>query len=339
MHRLLLITAVTFVMFAPVVAQSRPAQPRSRPAQTKPALPRAPDGHPDLEGTWSNATVTPLERPKGFEDRSFFSEAETPAFQKAVLEGIVALLGELEVNTSAELDEIWNEPGNLISDRRTSLIVDPSSGKIPALLKEARIRIEAAIQRHRDHPADGPEDRTSAERCIVWENQGAPPMLPPPYNPHLQIVQTRDFVVILTEMFHDARIVPLDGRPHLPGTPRSWRGDSRGRWQDDSLVVETTNFRLEGGGYSRFYALNGADEQLKVTERFTRIDADTILYRFTVDDPTAYMQPWSAELPLTRTEEPIFEFACHEGNYAMVDILRGARAEERGQIEAKLPPR
>jgi len=202
---------------------------------------------------------------------------------------------------------------------RTSLIVDPADGRLPALTADAQARAAARAEARRLHPADGPEDRSLGERCVLF-NAG-PPMLSGPYNNYVQIVQTRDHVVIHNEMIHDARIVPLDGRPHLPSSVRLLLGDSRGRWEGDTLVVETTNFTNKT-------TVRGSGEGLRLVERFTRSGPSTLLYEFTVDDPASFTKPWSAVLPMTRTGDRLYEYACHEGNYAMTGILRGARAGE-----------
>jgi hypothetical protein len=201
------------------------------------------------------------------------------------------------------------------------MIVDPPDGRIPALTPEAQNRVNAAREHARLHPADRAQDRSLAERCLFWATAG-PPMLPGPYNNSYQIYQTPGYVAIQSEMIHETRIVPLDGRPHLPPSVRKWTGDSRGHWEGDTLVIDTTNFTAKT-------AFRGADENLHVMERLTRTSADSLLYRFTIDDPTAFTKPWSGEVPITSTPGPIYEYACHEGNYAMPDILAGARAEEK----------
>jgi len=188
-------------------------------------------------------------------------------------------------------------------------------------MPEAQKRADAARAYARQHPADGPEDRGLPERCLLWPTAG-PPMLPGGYNNNYQIIQSPGYVVILVEMIHDVRIIPLDGRPHLGSSVRQWMGDSRGHWEGKTLVVDTTDFN----GKARF---RGADEKMHLTERFTRADPDTLLYEFTVDDPTAFTKPWSAQVPMRKSEGPIFEYACHEGNYGMEGILGGARAEEK----------
>jgi hypothetical protein len=194
------------------------------------------------------------------------------------------------------------------------------------LTAEAQKRLAArtaALQR----PAAGPEDRGLPERCILWPTAG-PPMLPSAYNNNYQILQTAGFVVIFIEMIHDVRVIPLDGRPHLPGNIRQWMGDPRGHWEGNTLVVDTTNFTDKN-------PFRGSDRNLHLIERFTRIDPDTIIYRFTVDDPTAFTRAWTGEAPMTRTPGPIYEYACHEGNYGMTNILSGARADEKAFEEAK----
>jgi len=208
--------------------------------------------------------------------------------------------------------------------RRTSLVIDPPDGKSPALTPEAQKRNAARAEARRLHPADGPEDRPLQERCIFWV--GAP-MAPTAYNNNVQVVQTRDHVVLLNEMIHDARIVALDGRPPLPKDVRQLMGDSRGRWEGDTLIIETTNFTDRT-------AFRGTSENLHLTERFTRVAEDTLLYQFTVDDPSAFTKPWTVEIPLWRSRELVYEYACHEGNSGMLGILSGARADEQ-QAEAK----
>jgi hypothetical protein len=319
--RCFLLGSLLLLVVSPIAAQTArtPRKPAERSLR-KP-LPRAADGRPDLQGIWTNDTYTPLERPKGFEDKAFFAEAEEAVFQKQVHDDILALIGEENQKTSG--DGGYAEFGKLLPDRRTSLIIDPANGRIPPLLAQARRRLEDSVQRK----ADGPEDFDASARCLTWPS---PPMLPPPSNTHIQVVQTHEHVAIFTETFGEARVVPLDRRPHFPPALLQWKGDARGR--GDTLVVDTTNFRPKGV-YHVLDRLKGSDESLHVIERFTLIDADTIMYRFTIDDPTVYEKAWTAELPLVRTAERIFEFACHEGNYSLENSLRGARAEERRKAE------
>jgi len=281
-------------------------------------------GQPDLQGYWSSATLTPLERPAELAGKPFLTEQEAAAYEKQLLQ--TGNRDRREANAETDVgrayNEFWFERGNkVVGTRRTSLIVDPPDGRIPPLMPEAQKRADAARVYARQHPADGPEDRGLPERCLLWPTAG-PPMLPGGYNNNYQIIQSPGYVVILVEMIHDVRIIPLDGRPHLGSSVRQWMGDSRGHWEGKTLVVDTTDFN----GKARF---RGADEKMHLTERFTRADPDTLLYEFTVDDPTAFTKPWSAQVPMRKSEGPIFEYACHEGNYGMEGILGGARAEEK----------
>lgn len=275
-------------------------------------------GQPDLQGVWTNDTTTPLERPQQFAGKAFFDASEEAAFEAVVRDDRRALLGDENARTSGDVPE----PGKLLPDRRTSLIIDPSNGALPPLLPTARKHANDSLAHKRQFIADGPEDFDMAERCIAWPS---PPMLPLPGNAQLRIVQTPEYVVIHTEHLGDTRVIPLGARPHMPSTMRQWKGDSRGKWEKDTLIVETTNFRPQRI-YGLLDPLKGADESLRVVERFSLIDANTILYRFTVDDPTAYASTWTAELPLTRATQPMFEYACHEGNYSLKNSLLGARA-------------
>jgi hypothetical protein len=299
--------------------------PAPAAGQTKAwTAPRTPDGQPDLQGYWSNATLTPLERPTELAGKPFLTEQEAAAYEKQLLQ--TGNRDRREANAETDVgrayNEFWFERGNkVVGTRRTSLIVDPPDGRIPPLMPEAQQRADATRAYARQHPADGPEDRGLPERCLLWPTAG-PPMLPGGYNNNYQIIQSPGYVVILVEMIHDVRIIPLDGRPHLGSSVRQWMGDSRGHWEGNTLVVDTTDFN----GKARF---RGADEKMHLTERFTRADPDTLLYEFSVDDPTAFTKPWSAQVPMRKSEGPIFEYACHEGNYGMEGILGGARAEEK----------
>lgn len=298
--------------------------PSTVAAQTAWTPPRTPDGQPDLQGFWTNSTLTPLERPADLAGKEFFTPEEAAAFEKRALEQ-----GNSDRrNTNAELDitgsynNFWRDRGTkIVPTRRTSLIVDPADGRIPALTPEAQKKVAERAEYRRQHPADGPEDLNLNVRCIVWPTSG-PPMLPAGYNNYYQILQIPGYVIILVEMIHDVRIIPLDGRPHLPQNVHQWLGDSRGRWEGNTLVVETTNFTNKTN-------FRGSGERLHVMERFTRVDADTIRYQFTVNDPATFTRPWTAELYMARSAGAIYEYACHEGNYAMEGILAGARAEEK----------
>jgi hypothetical protein len=308
--------------FASMVAIAAVAflHPTARAGQS---LPR------DLEGTWTNATLTPLERPRELADKAFFTKEEAAGYERQARERNDADRRD-RTNPQADLaigynDAWWDRGTSVVSTRRTSLIVDPPDGRIPPLTADAQQRAAERAEARRLRPADGPEDLTMADRCLTRGNNG-PPMLQAGYNNNYQIVQTRDYVMILIEMMHDARIIPLDGRPAAPTTIRQWLGRSRGRWERDTLVVETTNFTDKTN-------FRGASEHLRVIERFTRTDQDTLLYQFTVDDPRAFTKPWSGEIPMKKATGPIYEYACHEANYSMVNTLRTARAEERGLMK------
>jgi hypothetical protein len=282
--------------------------------------PRTPDGHPDLQGFYTNSSITPFERPKELGAKEFYTEQEAAEVRKRAL--VPANLAE-RTGTEAhyELTQFGLDrtQSQVAFSLRTSMIVG-SEGRVPPLTPEAQQRIAQRAALAKGHEFDGPENRNIQERCIVWANEG-PPMLPAGYNSYLQIVQTPAYVVILQEMIHDARIIPLDGRPHAPPSIRRWLGDSRGRWEGDTLVVDTTNFTDKTN-------FRGSRENLHVVERFTRVDENTVRYEFTVDDPTTWTKPWSAEMPLARDKGPIFEYACHEANYGFANNLKGARAQE-----------
>jgi hypothetical protein len=297
-------------------------------------LPRTPDGHPDLEGTWTNATLTPLQRPAELGSKEFFTEREAAAFEKQRIEQgdvdrIEGARGESDLARRA-YNSAWFDRGtHVVKSRRTSLVVDPPDGRVPPFTPDAKSSHDAFRAGLAVHPADGPEDRLLTERCILFGAAG-PPMLPEPYNNNYQIVQSPGYVTILAEMNHDARIIPLDGRPHLGANMPQWKGNSRGRWEGDTLVVETLDFKFNGQSRFGVAYLDGmSDRNLRVVERFTRTAPDTILYRATVEDPTVYTKPWTVEISMTKRDDAIFEYACHEGNYGLAGILSGTRAEER----------
>ena len=279
---------------------------------------------PDLEGVWSYATLTPFERPGDLPE--FFSDAQAAEFEAQTIgrNDRDRRDGGAATDAARGVADYWFERGEHVASfngkKRTSWVTDPLDGRVPALTAEARARLTARNNDTRDHPADGPENRSLQERCLAF-NAG-PPIGLGPYNNYLQISQTRDAVVLYTEMIHDARIVWTDGRPHAPASFRQWLGDSRGHWEGHTLVVDTLNFTDKN-------SFRGASENLHLTERFTRTDAGALLYEFTVNDPATFTRPWTAQLPMTRTGERIFEYACHEGNYALPDILRGARFSEK----------
>jgi hypothetical protein len=281
---------------------------------------------PDLEGVWNFATLTPLERPPQLGDKESLTEAEAAAFVRDTLErnNRDRRDGGAEVDVARAVNDGWFDRGTSlarVSGRlRTSLITSPQNGRLPALTAAARARTAAAAAENRQHQAEGPENRSLQERCLAF-NAG-PPILPGPYNNYLQISQFPGYVVLWTEMIHDARIIPTSAAaPARLSVPR-WLGEPRGRWEGTTLVVDSIHF-------SGVNDVRGSDDQLHLTERFTRVDRDTLLYEFTVDNPTAFTAPWSALLPMTRSDDRMFEYACHEGNYALMDILRGARAGER----------
>ena len=310
------VAAVLVFLAAPVAGQAQSSKAKTWTA------PRTPDGQPDLQGNWTNATITPFERPAELAGKQVFTEQEVVDYEKSVLQRNNADRrdGGAEADVGRAYNDSWYDRGSRVAPtRRTSLVVDPPDGKIPAFTPEGQKKADARAEVKRIHgPADTWEDRSLWERCIT---RGVP-MVPGPYNNNYQIVQTPGHVAILHEMIHDARVIPLDGRPHLPANVRQWMGDSRGHWEGNTLVVDTTNFTDKTN-------FRGSGENLHLIERFTRTDRDTILYEFTVDDPATFTKPWTAQAPLVKTEDAIFEYACHEGNYGMLGILAGARAEEK----------
>jgi hypothetical protein len=267
-----------------------------------------------LEGIWNYATMTPLERPRELAATAVLAPGEAAAYERQTIERQSA------VNNTAGPD--WWDPGTrFLIAGRTSLIVDPSDGRLPPLTPEAQQRNAVRAQARRSRgSADGPEDRALNERCLNWTVAG-PPMLPGVYNNNVQIIQTRDYVVLVSEMIHDARIVPMNGRPH--GAVPRWMGDARGHWDGASLVVDTV-------GFTDKTAFRGSTEHLHLIERFTRADADTIEYRITAEDPSTWTRPFTVMFPLKKTAGPIYEYACHEGNArSMIGMLLGARAQEK----------
>jgi hypothetical protein len=342
-HRFLTSTSVPTIAIAvallgpaPVAAQTASPAAKATVAAKAWTPPRTADGRPDLQGVWDFRTITPMERPVALGTKEFLTDEEAANFEKDENQRqnrdlIDPEQGGLMYPPGGVVpyNEFWYDRGNkVVGSKRTSLIVDPPNGRFPAFTpegqKRAKLRTDEQRETQLGHPvADTWEDRPLQERCIMGLNAG-PPMTPGAYNNNFQLFQTPQYVVILTEMVHDARIVPLDGRPH--GNIRQWKGDSRGHWEGDTLVVDTTNFKRET-------SLPGSSANTHLTERFTRTGPDTLLYEFTVDDPTTWTRPWTAAVPMTKTEEPIYEYACHEGNYAMASILAGARAAEKKAAE------
>jgi hypothetical protein len=287
-------------------------------------MPRTPDGRPDLQGLWLNNTATPLERPAAFAGKPSMTNEEAEAWVKRYQLDRTAAASHVdpafELEVAGDLDTY--EPGRLLPGNRTSLITDPADGRVPALRPEAQRRLNERNAHVRDYYAQNPEDFTFAERCIIVANTSAPPLMPAYYNNTLRIVQTGNFVVFESEMIHDVRIVPLDGRPHLPAAIRQWKGNSVGRWEGDTLVIETTNFTDKT-------TLRGSGIGLRVVERISLGDSHTLRYQFTIDDPQSFVRPWSAESAMTRTSDRMFEYACHEGNQSLPMMMRGARLEEK----------
>jgi hypothetical protein len=300
--------------------------------------PRTPDGQPDLQGIWTNATLTPLERLPEFAGKEYLTPQEAEAHTKRTLArvdrdnrggGAAADLGR------AYGSEWWDADARIVPMTRTALITDPADGRIPPLTPAAQKRLEDARVERQQHPADGPEDRPLMDRCLWWPAVG-PPMLPSfannsPYHTlisNYQFMQVSGYVVIVNEILHLTRLIPLDRRPHLSPKIRQWMGDSRGRWEGNTLIVDTTNFTAK----SQF---RGSGEDLHLIERFTRTAADTLLYEFTVDDPASFVRPWSAKITMIPSQGPIYENACHEGNYGLAFILGTARWEERNQAGSK----
>ena len=311
------------------------------------AVPRTPWGHPDLQGTYTSKTITPLERPAELAERARLTAEEVANLEQQVVDRNAELLARparrTEVTESVDVgadgapgfyNNFWLDRGTT-STGRTSIIVDPPDGRLPPLTPEAQQDEDARLAaRSTRGPADTWTDMDLNDRCMLWSV--GPPMLPTGYNNNYLILQTPDHVVIQVEMIHDTRIIPLDGRPRPDRGIPQWLGEMRGRWEDDTLVVETRRIARSEEGSSfgndvvRIRAANGGrTESLRVVERFTRVDADTLRYEFTVEDPTRWTRPWSGELPLRRIDESLFEYACHEGNYSIVNMLSGARAEER----------
>jgi len=319
---------------APAASDQQPAtsNERSTPSPQQPApspqqlatSPKQPA--PSIEGVWNFSTLTPFERPQEFSGKPFMTDAEAAAFESRVIEQSDRDRrgGSREADVGGAYNEFWFDRGTHVATmngkHQTSLVADPPDGHVPALTPAARQRAAARDADRRDHALDGPENRSLGDRCLAF-NAG-PPINPGPYNNYVQILQNADRVIIFNEMIHDARIVPLDAGAHLPASIRRWQGDPRGRWDGQTLVVDTTNFTDKTN-------FRGADQNLHLVERFTRVDAKTLLYEYTVDDPTAFTRSWTVSLPMTKTDDRVFEYACHEGNYALGNILRGARVQEK----------
>jgi len=291
--------------------------------------PRTPDGQPDLQGFWTNATYTPLERPNGVTKALYTPEEADAAIKQAAQRESA----QTEPGTTADVHYDFSQFGldrsqsTFVRNLRTSLIVDPPDGKIPPVSAEGKRRLaeRAEAEKKLGGRWDSAESNQLDDRCLIMAGPG-PPMMDSAYNSNYQIVQAAGYVMILTEMIHDVRLIPLDGRPAPDQKVRQWMGVSRGRWEGDTLVIETTNFN----GKNPF---RGSDENLKVIERLRRVSDDAIEYQFTIDDPTMWTRPWSAESAMKKTVGPIFEHACHEGNFGLYNTLVGARLEEQRAAE------
>jgi|GraSoiStandDraft_12_1057312.scaffolds.fasta_scaffold219694_1 hypothetical protein len=328
MHHRFLVWIGAFATAIIVAAALAPAvQAQTAPASSRNS-PRTTWGDPDLQGVWTNTTTTPLERPKELSEKDVLTEAER-AERNSARQAEVSFERPSQPNaTGNRLDrnpynEFWAERGAL--SNRTSLIVNPTDGRLPALTPDAQTKQTARAAARKISPADGPEDRSTFERCITRSLPGS--MMPGFYNHNYQILQTPGYVVIHVEMIHDSRIIPLDGRAHVGQNIRQWLGDSRGRWEGNTLVVETTN--LKPISDRNITVFGSAGEKGRVIERFTRVGANAIDYQVTLDDPSTFTKAWTAAIPMTKIEGPIYEYACHEGNYGMVGILEGHRAEEK----------
>lgn len=345
------VAAVALLVPGMLVGQTRAQSLNAKAAKlAKPTwtAPRTVNGQPDLQGVWSNNTATPLERPKALAGRAFLTDEEVAALKKKAAELFAngnsdaafgdsvfdSVLANVEGKRTGfksvdggtgDYSSVWLAAREW--DNRTSLITDPPDGRLPSLTPEAERKIAAAAAVRNRLPA-GPEDRALSERCITYGT----PQLVAGYQSYYEIVQSSGSVVIMTEMIHDARVIPLDGRPHLPSNIRSWLGDPRGHWEGNTLVVDSTNFKP---GVFR----NISTEKLHVIERFTRTGPDILEWQVTIDDPGAWTKPWTAMIPLRSSNKPVFEYACHEGNYGLRDILAGARREEKIEAEKQSQPR
>jgi len=307
-------------------------------AQATYAPPRTPDGRPDLQGVWTNASLTPLERPRSVkgpvisEEQALRAEGQRARMMAAQNSATNPAEGAPRAGQDVGgYNAFWIDPGTTYGlvkgERRTSWIVEPQDGRIP-YSETGRKTYDARLARVRG-TFDGPEIRPQGERCIVgFGSTGGPPMVNVLYNNHYQIVQTPDHVVIMVEMNHDARVIPINGK-HAPDSFRKWLGDSIGWWEGDTLVVETVNFHPDIALRPNMDQSFFLGDRAKVVERFTRVAEGTIHYEFTVEDPTAFTQPWRAEMSLNATPAKIYEYACHEGNYSLPGILAGARQDER----------
>ena len=305
------------------------------PAVAQTDVPRTEWGQPDLQGVWDFRTITPMQRPERLGDQEFLTAEEAANLDQEAADREVRLWDRPALRTEAgasvdrgvdgapgSYNNFWLDRGtNTVGTRRTSLIVDPPNGRMPALTPAGQRRADEGREYREAHPADSWVDFSAGVRCILGFNAG-PPMTPSAYNNNMQLFQTPDYVVIVTEMVHTARIIPLDGRPGLTSDIRQWSGDSRGHWEGETLVIETRNFAEKR-------RWRGTTESALLVERLTRVDADTLAYVFTVTDPETWTSSWTAEVPMRRNAGAMYEYACHEGNYSMAVMLAGTRAEEK----------
>ena len=339
--------AVALSLLAFTLGSTAPAA-----AQSEFEPPRLADGKPDLQGVWDFRTLTPLQRPEDRADQALLTPEEAAEIEAAAVQRAIEADRPSEIRTEplpvggnvGGYNNFWFDRGaGVVDDRRTSLIVDPPDGRVPEA--QPGVKQQETTNDDTSEPdrpvrfrvggigTHGPEDRGLAERCLLGFNTG-PPIVPGGYNQNMQLFQTSEHVVILNEMVHDARIVPLDGREPLPESMRQWMGSSRGHWEGDTLVVETTNFTgLTASFGPSVRSAIGTGATMHLTERFSRVGEETLLYEFTVNDATSFTRPFTAAIPMKRGAAPLFEYACHEGNYGMLNLLSGARAQEREASE------
>jgi hypothetical protein len=323
------VLAVAGVVLAPAIVSAQ---------TTNFKAPRTADGKPDLSGVWDYRSVTPLQRPAEFADKATLTDEEIAAYEKTRTDNLDK--DRRDAGAQADLtrayNEFWWDYGKKVTGRQTSLIIDPPNGLLPPMTADGQKRADARrvfqTTNAREEGGvgrgfDSYTDRPLGERCILWGVAG-PPMTSGAYNNNFQMIQSENWVVIVNEMIHEHRMIPLDGRPHVPGTIRLWQGDSRGRWEGETLVVETTNFNDKRNYQS-------TTPNMKLTERFYLTAPDTLVYEYTIDDPATYARPWTARLPMARNPEPLYEYACHEGNYAMPHGLEGQRNIEKAAAAAK----
>ena len=335
--------SVVFTLIASLVLMASPSMAQT--ATDTEMVPRLADGRPDLQGVWDYRTSTPLERPVELGDKAVLTVEEAAAYEAQV--AATQVDREPPPGQVGGYNQFWLDQGtNVIEGRRTSLLVDPPNGRLPAMVAGAVRQVGSYGE---DLPGERPiryrgggirpeshEDRGLAERCLLGFNSG-PPVIPGGYNQNIQVFQTSDYVVLFHEMVHDTRIVPMGDRPHLSDDIRQWMGDARGYWDGDTLVIETTNFTDKILSFNDSLTSGmGTGATLHLTERLRRIDADTLEYEFTVDDPATFTRSFTGMIPMRMNSEPVYEYACHEGNYGLRDILAGARAEDQATEAAAL---